>query len=232
VACNDCPKGKFQPSDGQNGCISCAPGTATDVIGSVSCTDCEPGSATNLSGQQECTACAAGTSQPAPGQTECVECAAGTFQALSGQTTCDACAADTFQDLPGSTSCQSCAAGFEQPATSQASCLEIAGTGDMKCWKAKDLKNPKFVKIEGQQLDDQFANQNVDLKRPFLFCSPADTGSGSGDSEFHQCCYKIKGDKLNPPAQVETVGTLGNTLQLEVKKPFLLCEPCTRTLLP
>jgi hypothetical protein len=101
-----------------------------------------------------------------------------------------------------------------------------------KCWQAKDLKNPKFVKIEGLQLDDQFATESVEVKKPFLICAPASKdGSGISDRDTHQCCYKIKGGKLEPPKKVEIEDQFG-TLQLEVKKGRLLCQPCTKTDLP
>jgi hypothetical protein len=45
------------------------------------------------------------------------------------------------------------------------------------------------------------------------------------------CCYKIKGAKFNPPKQVEIQDQFG-TLQMGLKMPALLCQPCAKTLLP
>ena len=63
-----------------------------------------------------------------------------------------------------------------------------------------------------------------------LFTADKD-GSGINDPNTHQCCYKIKARKLEPPANVEIEDQFG-TLQLEVKKAKLLCQPCTKTELP
>ena len=101
-----------------------------------------------------------------------------------------------------------------------------------KCWQVSDLKNPKFVRILSLPLDDQFAFENVEVKKPFLICAPADKdGSGINDPDTHQCCYKIKGAKLAPPVDVEITDQFG-TLQLAVKKPKFLCQPCSKTVLP
>jgi hypothetical protein len=105
------------------------------------------------------------------------------------------------------------------------------GVEDYKCWKVKDLKNPKFEKIYGIRLDDQFRlDSNVDVVRPFMICNPADQdGTGGIDSSAHQCCYRIKGRKASPPRpQVEITDRFG-TLQLEAQKPQLLCRPCSKT---
>jgi hypothetical protein len=102
----------------------------------------------------------------------------------------------------------------------------------MKCYKAKDLKNPKFVKLEGLELEDQFGNDSVKVSKLFFVCAPADKeNSGVTDPELHMCCYKIKGTKLEPPEQVEVEDQFG-TLQMELKVPQLLCQPCLKTLLP
>jgi hypothetical protein len=110
-------------------------------------------------------------------------------------------------------------------------CVE-AGLEHFQCWQVKDLKNPKFEKREGLLLDDQFASGTVYVKKPFLICTPADkNGEGINNPTVHQCCYKIKGAKLDPPANVEIEDQFG-TLQLEVKKAKFLCQPCSKTLLP
>jgi len=106
------------------------------------------------------------------------------------------------------------------------------GLDHFKCWKVKDLKNPRFATIENLPLDDQFGLDNVDVKKPSLLCAPADKdGSGVNDPVTHQCCYKIKGVKLDPAEAVEVDDQFG-TLQFEIKKSDLLCQPCTKAHLP
>jgi len=103
---------------------------------------------------------------------------------------------------------------------------------DLKCWQVKDLKSPKFEKITDLPLDDQFANESVDVTKPVAVCAPADTdNSGIPSPDSHQCCYKIKGSKLRPPERVEITDPFG-TLQLQVKKGSLFCQSCIVTPLP
>lgn len=104
-----------------------------------------------------------------------------------------------------------------------------------KCYKAKDLKNPKF-EATTVSLSDQFGVNDgmFEVKKPFLFCAPADkNGEGIANPVDHLACYKVKGPKLDKADRpsVEVENQLG-TLQLEVKKPFLLCVPSTKTVIP
>jgi hypothetical protein len=109
-------------------------------------------------------------------------------------------------------------------------CVE-AGLDHFQCWQVKDLKNPKFEKRDSD-LTDQFAAGTVEVKKPFLICTPADKdGLGINNPTTHQCCYKIKGTKLDPPTNVEIEDQFG-TLELEVKKAKFLCQPCSKTVLP
>jgi hypothetical protein len=105
----------------------------------------------------------------------------------------------------------------------------------MKCWKVKDLKNPRFEKIKdpGVSLHDQFGDEDdVDVIKPFFVCNPADkNGSGIRDENAHLCCYKIKAQKVLPRPQIEITDQFG-TVQLEAIKPQILCQPCSKTELP
>lgn len=101
-----------------------------------------------------------------------------------------------------------------------------------KCYKVKDLKNPKFEKTT-VSLTDQFGINDGDFeaKKPFMFCNPVDkNGEGILNDDDHLTCYKVKGPRLQPNdrPEVEVVNQLG-TLQLEAKKAFLLCVPATKT---
>ena len=104
-----------------------------------------------------------------------------------------------------------------------------------KCYKAKDLKNPKFEKTT-VALTDQFAinDGNFEAKKPFLFCTPVDKNEeGIINVVDHLTCYKVKGPKLakNDRPNVQIVNQLG-TVKLNAIKPFLLCVPSEKTVLP
>jgi hypothetical protein len=109
-----------------------------------------------------------------------------------------------------------------------------------KCYKAKDLKNPKFV-ITTVALVDQFGgtlhdDTNFELKKPFLICNPTDkNGEGLENPNDHLTCYKVKGkdgkiDKSKRP-KIEARDQLG-TIQLELKKAFVVCVPSAKTVIP
>jgi len=153
---------------------------------------------------------------------------------------CDGAGACTHPSGPDGTSCDDalacngvdrCVGGVCFHADGQ--CAAPTALDHYKCHKVKDLKNPAFTKIRdpGISLVDQFgADPDVDVLKPFMICNPADkNGSGISDPTAHLCCYKIKGRKVVPPLkQVETGDQFG-TLQLEVLKPQLMCQPCSKT---
>jgi len=110
-----------------------------------------------------------------------------------------------------------------------------AGIDDFKCYKAKDLKNPKFAKT-AVTLEDQFGVNDGEFTttRPFLLCNPAaDVGANPGNAEDHLVCYKTKGPKIDREQRprVEVSDELG-VVQLEVVKPQLLCVPSSKRVLP
>jgi hypothetical protein len=113
--------------------------------------------------------------------------------------------------------------------------LPSSGIDHFKCYRAKDLKNPKFIGTT-VALSDQFGVNDgaFDVKKPALFCNPADkNGEGIRNPADHLTCYKVKGPKLpkEDRPNVEIANQLG-ALELEVQKPFLLCVPSTKTVLP
>jgi len=153
-----------------------------------------------------------------------VSCPADAFE--SAGTSCDdanSCTENTICDGAGS-----CAGG------DPVSCVD-----DFKCYKAKDLKQPKFEAVS-VTLDDQFGlihdDDSFELKKPFLMCNPTDTnGSGILNPVDHLTCYKLKGsdgkiDKADRP-RVEAQNELG-TVQLELKKAFVVCVPSSKSILP
>jgi hypothetical protein len=113
--------------------------------------------------------------------------------------------------------------------------LPPTGIDDFKCYKAKDLKDPKFASTT-VALSDQFGVNDgaFDVKKPFLLCNPSDVnGEGIANPADHLTCYKVKGPKLLKPDRpaVDVQNRFGS-VQLAVKKPFLLCVPSAKTLLP
>jgi hypothetical protein len=104
-----------------------------------------------------------------------------------------------------------------------------------KCYKAKDLKQPKFVS-NTVALTDQFGVNDglFEMKKPFLFCTPVSkNGEAISNLTDHLTCYKIKGPKLeNAERQPVEVSNQFGSLQLEVKKPFLLCVPSSKSVFP
>jgi subtilisin family serine protease len=104
-----------------------------------------------------------------------------------------------------------------------------------KCYAVKDRKNPKFVATT-VSLSDQFGLNDgaFSVKKPYLICNPAErNGRGVHHPAPHLVCYKIKGPKISKGDQpsVEAADGFG-TLQLRLKKPFLLCVPSSKTVLP
>jgi len=80
--CSECIAGKYQPSENQDDCVSCAAGKQSSgekQISETTCTDCVPGKF-SLDGASECTDCAAGKFSTASAATICTECQPGKYQ--------------------------------------------------------------------------------------------------------------------------------------------------------
>ncbi len=98
-----------------------------------------------------------------------------------------------------------------------------------KCYKIKKQSTPFPATAS---LQDQFGNESVEIKKAFLWCNPVSTnGSPINDSADHLLCYKIKGGKLTPAPHLQTTNQFGVST-LFVKKPFLLCVPGSKNLIP
>jgi hypothetical protein len=109
--------------------------------------------------------------------------------------------------------------------------IVTAGLDHFKCYKVKDLKQPKFAKTT-VALADQFVDGSADVKKPFLLCNPVSkNGEGINNSVDHLTCYKIKTPPLEPRPNVQVSNQLG-TLKLQAKKAFLLCVPSSKLDLP
>lgn len=102
---------------------------------------------------------------------------------------------------------------------------------DFSCYGAKDLKNPKFQKINGISLEDQLAMRDASVKKPVFVCLPVNR-DGSGTVQTTAiCCYKSKEPKLGSKTDVTTDDTLG-TLDIRVAKAKMLCVPCQVSSMP
>ncbi len=152
--------------------------------------------------------------------------------------TCDGgganCPVDGFE--PDGTSCDDGVSStiFDQCTVGVCDGTPLGGNLDaFKCYKAKDLKNPKFVKTLVNSLSDQFGSETaVVVKKPFLHCNPTDVeGAGIFNAADHLVCYKVDTQKFAVRPRVEVTNVFG-TLQLEVKKSQLLCYPSAKTVLP
>jgi len=62
-------------------------------------------------------------------------------------------------------------------------------------------------------------------------CISALTCTDVTNSQTHLCCYKSKTAKLPAPVRAEVTDQLGPR-QVEVKQSSLVCEPCSKSLLP
>jgi hypothetical protein len=184
-------------------------------------------------------------------------CPADTFEPASTVCRADAGQCDVEENCPGAADAGCPANSFEPSGTScndgdlctqneECNGAGACGNGDpklcvdhFKCYKAKDLKQPKFVATT-VGLTDQFGlihdDDQFELKKPFLMCNPTDkNGEGIENPNDHLTCYKVKGkdgkiDKLNRP-KVEAHNQLG-TVQLELKKAFVVCVPSAKTVIP
>jgi phospholipase C len=104
--------------------------------------------------------------------------------------------------------------------------VPAAGLDNFKCYKATDLKDPKFAATT-VALADQFAVNDGDfeVKKPSLLCVPVDVnGSGTANPDELLTCYKSKGPKLDKSdrPRVEITNQFG-TAQLEILKPANVC---------
>jgi len=104
-----------------------------------------------------------------------------------------------------------------------------AGLDHFKCYK---IKKDTLVNPEAAATVDQFSNETVSIKKAFLWCNPVSKDGGAIiDATDHLLCYKIKGAKLDPAPHIASTNQYG--LQtLFAKKPFLLCVPGSKVIIP
>ena len=99
------------------------------------------------------------------------------------------------------------------------------------CFKVKDLKSPEFEQVT-VALAAVPSSVVVELKNPAVLCAPTSAnGSPVNDPEAVMCCYKAKGEKFPPNSRpqypVISAPTTAQTLDLQLRKTVMFCEPCT-----
>ncbi len=102
-----------------------------------------------------------------------------------------------------------------------------------KCYKIKKEINPFPPTVV---LFDQFvATDQVTVIKPFFWCNPTQKLSPPGppiiNNVDHLLCYKLKGNKLDPAVHIATTNQFGVST-LFAKKPFLLCVPGSKAIIP
>lgn len=121
----------------------------------------------------------------------------------------------------------SCAVTFAVALAGAAS-AQVPIANHYLCHKAGDQKVPaKFVQQIGVSVVDQTIATTGDAKKPFLLCNPVSKNGGPiVDAALHYCCYKFK-SASKVKASYDITDQFG-PLRLETKKPFLLCNPCSK----
>jgi hypothetical protein len=111
----------------------------------------------------------------------------------------------------------------------------FSAADSFKCFKAKDLKSPRFEPTT-VTLEDQFgANDgSFEIEKPSFLCNPSAVQSGSvNEPNEHLACYKVRGPKLAKEARPSVeVGNQFGVQQLGVIKPLMFCVPSSKTVLP
>ena len=183
---------------------------------------------------------------------QCSQCAAGRYLAEGSVDSCPPCT-----PIPGCTSPITCTNAADSlcpesstsTTTSPTTTTAIAVTTTtvlsptttttlptsldrFNCYKVRDLRNPHFVPRNDVSLTDQFGTTTVDVRKPYLLCAPASQdGSAVSNPSTHLCCYRTRAPGLGSPARAETTDVFGS-LQVIVRRSSLVCEPCSKTLLP
>jgi hypothetical protein len=107
-------------------------------------------------------------------------------------------------------------------------------------YKIKEPKGePKFEKIEGVTVSNQFGDITVDIKKPKLLMVPTAKDHFTFPDELnpvtvdHLKCYDVKESKDTPKFEKRNVTVFDpnfdTTKQFEIKKPKLLCIPTEKT---
>ena len=153
------------------------------------------------------------------------QCPPGTTLGAGGA--CTSCPAGEFAPYHDNTECQSCPAGT----WSSAGSADCTGSSSYQCWQAKDVSADKFTKIESFSVNDELTpTGTVEVKKLAMYCAAAVTdGSVEPPADLSQCCYQVKGTKLNPVKQTTTMDDIGEQRTIDVSQPKFVCASCDST---
>jgi len=110
-------------------------------------------------------------------------------------------------------------------------------TGFMRCYQARRTKSsPKFVPVS-VSLQDQFNSASSTASVHRQLCNPSSVDGvfvPGSDPTAHLTCYKTKDQSVTPKVKhvnVEVTNAFG-TQQLTLSKPFQLCVPSEKGIVP
>ena len=125
--CEECPKGWYMGSIGQQHCVQCSAGQFNAMTGQKYCQKCPIGwsraDGVNTDDDSACDECELGQhTDRKTGSTDCVQCEVGQYGDERGS--CKDCATQTFQSAKGKTTCKPCelGQGFVNKATECSKC--------------------------------------------------------------------------------------------------------------
>jgi len=97
----------------------------------------------------------------------------------------------------------------------------------------KTRRSPRTERFDGQKVDlnDQFVDEIVRLKRPTALGVPTDVDNGGiNNSLTHLTCYSVKASGFRN-REVEVENQFGQ-FRLSLKRPNLLCVPSYKQVVP
>ena len=99
-----------------------------------------------------------------------------------------------------------------------------------QCYQAKTAKGtPRFQRVQGVSLADQFGASTVDLFKLDRFCAPVDkNGEGIINPDSHLTCYRVRGVQPKFVKQDVDAADQFGVLNLTLKKSRRLCVPSTK----
>jgi hypothetical protein len=178
----------------------------------------------SLPATASCSECGNGSAEPPAEECDGADAAACPGQCRS-DCTCPAVCGDGDAEPP-----EACDGGDDVacPGECLPDCTCPTILDSVKCYAAKDLKDPKFPGATAAVADPLLSVEvQFDAPKPGLICPPVNVeAEGVLQSDGRLTCYKIKGPKLDAANRpVLGVEDRFGTLSLEVKKPALLCLP-------
>jgi hypothetical protein len=115
--------------------------------------------------------------------------------------------------------------------------VAAAPTGDMRCYQARRTrKTPKLAAVD-VTLEDQFGSATSTVRGQRELCNPASVDGSfvvGADPTAHLTCYATRDRSTTPKFRrvtVEVTNAFG-TQQLTLSKPFQLCVPSEKGVVP